>query len=295
MFALLVISFLFLTKAEADMVKVKGLGNIEGIIERETEKTVKLRVETGKIILNRDEIVSINKASKEENELIRQKWGIKGEGTQKLQKYTSKTYITKQRGRPGKISIMRCDDNIHSYAVRLPSDYGQKESYPVLFCFDPGGDGNAAVRNFAFASDLYGWIVVGSLDAKNGPWKPILKAQEAMLKDIKNRYTVDQDKYYAAGFSGGAGMSYTIAYNNPNNFKGVIACGGGLGQGKIAKNIAVYHCVGKADRCAIKEIKKVYKKLERKGVASRTHIFVGGHSYPPNNVLRDAVSWIASR
>jgi predicted peptidase len=66
----------------------------------------------------------------------------------------------------------------------------------------------------------YQWILVGSLDAKNGPWDPILKAQDAMLKDIKQKYYIDTNSFYAGGMSGGARMSYTIAYRYPGHFKG---------------------------------------------------------------------------
>jgi len=202
-----------------------------------------------------------------------------------------KTIVSVKR-KAGSVSIVKCDDGVHSYAVCLPSDYEKREKCPVIFCFDPGGDGKLAVRKFAFSAEKYGCIIVGSLDAKNGPWKTILKTQSTMLDDIAKRYKTDEKKYYAAGFSGGARMSYTIAYNNPSKFKGVIACGGGFGLGTISKDVAVYHCAGNADSAGMSEVKKKHLELQRNGVKSELKVFSGGHNWPPDIVIKQALDWL---
>lgn len=318
----LTILCLFVSSTWADVIKIKDGGRIEGIIQQEGDGKVVVEIKYGKITFAEDVIESISRVSKEKNDALRRKWEEEKKKAKKSRERayermakksakksaakdtvkihrktpvkTAKVRQQKPKRRPGAISIIRCDDNFHSYAVCLPSDYEERGRRPVLFCFDPGGDGTTAVRKFAFAAEKYGWIVVGSLNAKNGPWEPILKAQSAMLKDVKKRYNTDQRKYYAAGFSGGARMSYTMAYKNPSNFKGVIACGAGFGQGSISKKVAVYHCVGKRDS-NLDEVKKAHNTLKRKRAASKLNIFPGGHSYPPDNVLREAVKWIASQ
>lgn len=319
---LFAILYLFLFNAEADVIKIKDGAELNGIIQQETDDKVVIEVRFGKITLTKEDIESIDKASKEENDLLRAKWEKEKQKDEELRQYTDEKAIApeqvkvkpetptttkrpattskktetvkeKPKRRPGAISIVKCDDGIHSYAACLPSNYEQKKKYPVLFSFDPGADGTEAVRKFAFAAEKYGWIVVGSLNAKNGPWDPIIQAQSAMLEDIKKRYSVDREKYYAAGFSGGARMSYTIAYQHPSNFKGVIACGAGFGEGSISKKVAVYHCIGRTDS-NLDEVKKAHAKLERKHIATHLNIFSGGHSWPPDNVLKEAVDWITS-
>jgi len=116
-----------------------------------------------------------------------------------------------------------------------------------------------------------------------------------MLEDIAKRYKTDEKKYYAAGFSGGARMSYTIAYNNPSKFKGVIACGGGFGLGKISKDVAVYHCAGKADSAGMFEVKKSHLELQRNGVNSELKVFSGGHDWPPHIVIKQALDWLMKK
>lgn len=194
----------------------------------------------------------------------------------------------------GTIQIITCSDNQHSYALYLPKNYYKEtREYPVLFCFDPGGNGKIAVNKFIYAGEKYKWILVGSLDARNGPWRQIHNAQEATLKDIEQKYKVDSKTYYATGFSGGARMAYTMAYYHSEQFKGVIACGAGFGLGAIHRNIAVYHCIGSSDP-NLDEVKSAYNQLKYLKVNTELNVFSGGHIWPPPNVITDAVDWVAA-
>lgn len=304
-------ALLFHSHANADVIKLQSGGRIEGIIERETADNVFVEIKFGRMTLKRSDIASIEKASNAYNKSLKERWNkekssakteitpvkietkpqpVKTE-VKKTQPAAQPAKKTPQR-KPGAIAIIKCNDGVHSYAVCLPSDYEKRGECPVLFCFDPGGDGTQAVRRFLFAAEKYGWIVVGSLNARNGPWEPILKAQSAMLQDIPKRYKTNDRKYYAAGFSGGARMSYTIAYNNPSKFRGIIACGAGFGQGSTSKKVAVYNCVGGTDS-NLKEVKNAYAELDKKGVKTELKIFPGGHDWPSDIVLKQAVDWIA--
>ncbi len=192
------------------------------------------------------------------------------------------------------IQIVTCSDNQHTYALYLPQSYSTTGNrFRVLFCFDAGGNGQYAVKQFMYAGLKYQWILVGSRDAKNGPWEPILKAQDAMLNDIKQKYYIDTNSYYAGGMSGGARMSYTIAYRYPQHFKGIIACGAGFGLGNIDRNIPVYHCVGNQDS-NLNEVQNAYNTLRNYYINTRINVFPGGHVWPPTNVINQAIDWLAS-
>ena len=188
------------------------------------------------------------------------------------------------------------DKQTYSYAVRLPPNYNLKTKWPVLFCFDPNGNGEYATQQFAHAADKLGWIVVGSFEAKNGPWEPIISAQEAMLKDIPKRFSVNEKRFYAAGFSGGARMSFLIAYKHPNQFKGVIACGAGFPEiaYRVSKNVAVYRCVGKKDS-NLQEVRDLFGKLRLAGAKEHLHEFEGGHEWPPSDVITQALEWMVKQ
>lgn len=319
-----VVLLLFASCAHADIIKVKNGGKIKGIVQQEGDDKIIVEIKFGHMALSKDDIEFIQRASEIENDSLKEKWekekktkspsenqnkDIVKTGADKSTSASStpqksQTYKKdKEAQYPKQVPmdrplLVRCDDNIHSYAAFLPVD-SDKRKCPVLFVFDPGGDGATAVRRFAFAVRDYGWIVIGSMDARNGPWENILSAQAAMLRDVKTRYNVEQAQYYAAGFSGGARMSYAIAYDNPSNFKGIIGCGAGycsvlVGGRKILKNIAVYHCVGQSDDGARKEINKAFAALKDKGVSTYMNVFSGGHDWPPEHVLKQAVKWLTS-
>lgn len=204
----------------------------------------------------------------------------------------------KEERPPKPVDIISFYDRFrYKYAVRLPPQYNTKTKWPVLFMFDPGANGGEAAYRFAYAVDKLGWIVVGSLDAKNGPWGPIRKAEEAMLKDIPKRFSVDEKRYYAGGLSGGARMAFLIAYNHPTQFKGVIPCAAGFPAGteyEISKNVAVYLCVGEKDS-NLEEVKGVYRKLHTAGAEVYLDEFEGGHEWPPEEVIINALDWIAEK
>ncbi|MCL5072407.1 MAG: hypothetical protein M1308_16180 [Actinobacteria bacterium] len=319
---LLLLLIVFLTiDSNSDEVLLKSGGRVKGIISEENDENIVVKLKSGKVTLNRSDILSIEKDPHGNTELEKE-WeayrekeitnakSVKSKSPS-LNTSVSKTSSPKvasnipsnkepavktaPKYKQGEIFSVTCSDKKHTYSVCMPSNYDGSKRHPVLFCFDPGGNGRNAVDQFSFAAEKYGWIVIGSNDAKNGPWEPILDAQKAMLKDIKTRYNVDNNRFYAGGFSGGARMSYTIAYKNPMSFCGVIACGAGFGEGSISSRVAVFHCVGKNDTNAVKEMNEVYNQLKRRGIATQLKQFDGGHGWPPKSLLEEAVSWIAKQ
>lgn len=337
----LIILFIFLAisivTAKADIICLKSGVKIEGIIEEETDETVIIAINIGKVTYPKTHIESISKSSNEENAKLKEEWAaLKGEreaeqrerekfiaeqktkglifhqgqwitreefeklNEQKTKKEKPKSILEEKASKikPAKLNyIVRCEDGIHMYAVRLPSNYNKRKKFPVLFCFDPGGNGRDAARHFREAADKHNWIVVGSLDSKNGPWEPIFKAHEAMLKDIPKRFSVDTHQFYAAGLSGGAKSAYVIAYKNPTKFKGIIACASAYderafgGSGNLSSKIAVCHTAGKGD-FNLEYIREAHKKLQSIGAKSKLVEFDGGHEWPPPEIISDALNWI---
>jgi len=60
------------------------------------------------------------------------------------------------------------------------------------------------------AAERYGYIVLGSNNSRNGPWKPESEAADAMLQDAQKRFAVDLKRIYFAGFSGGARVARSL-------------------------------------------------------------------------------------
>ncbi|MFA6321356.1 MAG: PHB depolymerase family esterase [Candidatus Omnitrophota bacterium] len=190
-------------------------------------------------------------------------------------------------------SAIKCEDGKHSYIVYLPPDYDPLKKWPVLFCFDSEGAGELIAMLFSSAAINQHWIVVGSLDVKNdSSVNDNMDAQDALLHDVWHRYSIDPERLYTAGFSGGARMAYTMAYRAPDNFRGVIPCADGFGFGEVSKKVAVFHCVGKGD-FRYKEVMDAHKYLTGRGVKSNLKVFEGVHQYPPKEVILEALDWMS--
>src|SRR6266850_2335045 len=53
-------------------------------------------------------------------------------------------------------------DVSQSYALYLPSGYTPEKTWPVIYAFDPDGEGNTPVKLYRDAAEKYGYIVVGT-------------------------------------------------------------------------------------------------------------------------------------
>ena len=107
-------------------------------------------------------------------------------------------------------------DPEQSFALYLPSGYRPGRPNPILYCFDPGGNGSIPVALFREGAEKFGWIVVGSHNSRNGPWEVILRAARTLWLDTHARFAVDDARVYAAGFSGGRGQPAAWAGCSPS-------------------------------------------------------------------------------
>jgi poly(3-hydroxybutyrate) depolymerase len=125
------------------------------------------------------------------------------------------------------------NDSSQSYALYLPSNYTPDRKWPVLYAFDPGARGKTPVERFKEAAEKYGWIVAGSNNSRNGPWRRSADAWSAMTKDTQQRFSIDDTLVYATGMSGGARMALQIAELCQDCLAGVIASGAGFPAGLV--------------------------------------------------------------
>ena len=110
------------------------------------------------------------------------------------------------------VERMEClNDSSQSYALYLPSNYTPDRKWPILYALDPGARGKTPVERFKESAEKYGWILAGSNNSRNGPWRRSADAWSAMTKDTQQRFSIDDDLVYATSFSGGARMAIQIA------------------------------------------------------------------------------------
>jgi hypothetical protein len=181
-----------------------------------------------------------------------------------------------------------------SYALYLPMAYQADRSWPVIYCFDPGGRGYVPVTLFKEGAEKYGYILVSSNNSKNGPWDSILQAARAVWRDTHARLAIDDTRIYTAGFSGGARVACAMGKIFSLKLAGVIACGGGLAEWfspADMKNVPWFGTVGLYD-FNFEEMRKLAGQLHELGVPRRLEIFVGKHQWPPADLCLQAFAWL---
>ena len=117
-----------------------------------------------------------------------------------------------------------------------------------------------------------------------------------MLRDMTEKFNIDQKRISASGFSGGSRFAMSFAMTE-NRISGVIGCGAGLPGNNFSSprgnsGFLYYGIAGKRDM----NLPEMYKLSEflngRPGIISYFRTFAGGHQWPPSELMTGAVEWI---
>jgi len=189
------------------------------------------------------------------------------------------------------------DDPAQSYALYLPSQYAPDRGWPLIYAFDPFGRGKVAVEVYRTAAEKYGYIVAGSNNSKNGPVSSQLAAAQALWLDTHRRFSIDKNRVYVTGLSGGARAATAFAlYCSTCAVAGVIAHGAGYPVMEIKSapandHFAYYAVVGDVD-FNYPEIMTLRRKKDQQGAAFKVKIYPGPHQWAPPEVTEDAIEWL---
>jgi predicted esterase/Flp pilus assembly protein TadD len=185
-------------------------------------------------------------------------------------------------------------DPNQSYALYLPRNYDKSRKWPVLYAFDPGARGRIPVERFKDAAEQFGWIVVGSNNSRNASIQSSIDSWNAIIRDTTDRFSIDDGRAYAAGFSGGARVALTFATQCKDCLAGVIAGGAAFPPGiepSPTMPFAIFAIAGTED-FNFPEIKELDAKLTRMNLAHQIAIWEGRHEWYPSSVALDAVAWM---
>ncbi|MEH6407541.1 MAG: hypothetical protein V7767_09685 [Leeuwenhoekiella sp.] len=117
---------------------------------------------------------------------------------------------------------LEAHDSLHTkYSLFIPSNYDSNTLYPMLFVFDPEGDGMRAAR--LFKSAIGEDFVIAATNEKLGDSLEYnLELGLSMIKDVVNKIRLDPNHIYTTGLDEGArvasGLTFVI-----NNISGVLA------------------------------------------------------------------------
>ncbi len=179
-----------------------------------------------------------------------------------------------------------------SYALYLPSRYTPDRKWPILYAFDPVARGRVPVERFQEAAEKYGYIVVGSLNSRNGPWQVSRDSMQAVWDDTQRRWSIDPKRIYATGFSGGARVASVFALTLPDA-AGLIAVGGGFPESKTPKKLPFpFFGIAGTEDFNYPEMKQVQRDLDAQKSPNRFEVFDGPHRWCPSPVCTVAIEWL---
>ena len=190
--------------------------------------------------------------------------------------------------------VISLSDSSQSYALYLPSSYAPGKKWPMLYALDAAARGELPVSRFKDGAEKYGYIVAGSNNSQNGPIRAIQDAINAVLADTHSRFSLDTDRLYVAGFSGGARAAILVGQALNEKIAGAILCGGGFPpsvkpSASIRFPIAI--AVGTED-CFFPELRALNRILYSFDIPHHFETFQGGHEWPPESVCTRMIEWI---
>jgi dienelactone hydrolase len=186
-------------------------------------------------------------------------------------------------------SVSCADDATQTYALYLPSTYSRDRAWSVLIAFHPAARGRAMVEKYQAAAEQYGYIVAGSNTSRNGPVAVSAASVRAMSGDLGQRFSIDSDRIYLTGLSGGARIAMQVALGN-KNIAGVIASSAGYPDARPRSSVTfpVFGTAG-TDDFNYMEMRQLDRKLTS---PHHLEVFAGGHTLPPDSVALDAIEWM---
>jgi len=192
--------------------------------------------------------------------------------------------------------VMCADDPAQHYSLYLPSTFTPDRAWPVILLFDAGGRGRRGVERYQAGAERYGYIVAGSNNSRNGPWKPSLDAARAMATDVAKRFPADSRRIYTAGMSGGARVAMMVALHpelmagRNHGVAGVLASSAGFPPGEARESVPfpVFATAGTDDFNYL-EVRALDRAL--KG-PRRVVIFEGGHTWLPVEAATEGIEWL---
>ncbi|GGA88816.1 hypothetical protein GCM10011511_10060 [Puia dinghuensis] len=185
------------------------------------------------------------------------------------------------------ISPVICQaDPTQSYALYIPLSQKKGGVLPVVYFFDPHGDGSLPVKRYKLLADKYGFILVGSNNSKNGnDWATTGNIWAKLAEDTRRRLTIDGNRVYVCGFSGGAKVAGYVAIQHPG-VRGVIAGGAGLPDGVSAGDFpfSFTALAGEGDM-NLTDLVAFSSELDKTRTRHRIIVFDGKHEWAPLAVM----------
>jgi predicted esterase len=193
------------------------------------------------------------------------------------------------------------DPRFH-YAAYIPPGYRRTAPAPLLIILDPKGRALVPLNIVRGIAARVGWIVLSSYEsASDDTTAPNAAAVNVMLTDAQAMLNVDQRRIYLAGFSGLARAIWPFANAMSGGVAGIISAGASgpldalwrIANADVPKYDVVL-AAGNED-FNFDEVRFEYARLADLGAPVRFETFTGGHDWPSDSTMNNAIAWLEAR
>lgn len=186
-------------------------------------------------------------------------------------------------------------DPSQSYALYVPTTYRPDRKWPILYAFDSRYRGTLVAERFRAGAEKYGYLVASSNNsASDGPPGPNVAAMRALWSDTHARFSIDDRRVYATGFSGTVRFACNMALSAPGTIEGIIGAGAGFPfETRPTKDTPFVFFGTMGDRdFNYYEMVDLDEQMSALGLHHRIELFPGAHEWMPEELATRALGWM---
>jgi predicted esterase len=192
------------------------------------------------------------------------------------------------------------DSTAQRYELYVPASVDPRKPAPLVL-FISAGNGPAGGANFRPLCDAVGAIFASPHNAGNNVDMPQrMRTILDVLDDVRRRYTIDADRTYVGGISGGARVACSLAFSLPEYFGGIVPCCGAESlrdeswlRQRAVDRLSVALMTGETDFNRAEMERLRFNLLSVYGVRTKVWTVAGlGHGIPKTAELSAAWQWL---
>ncbi len=205
--------------------------------------------------------------------------------------------IVEERFKTGQVieNVICKTDPSQNYTLYLPSTYLAEKKFPVIYAFDPHASGKLPVTLYKELAEQYNYIIIGSNNSKNGnSWEESQTIAAKLFADAGSRLSIDPQRIYLLGFSGGARVANTLTIVN-GAINSVICCGAAApvaNSSSPRNNYCFMGITGNEDFNYIEMKKYDMVDLAGHNIKHTLITFSGKHEWPSKAIMDEAFWWL---
>jgi predicted esterase len=187
-----------------------------------------------------------------------------------------------------------------SYELYVPPGINPRQPH-ALILHVPAGNRSDGWMHWQSVCQRHGVMLAGVHNAGNSvPMEARARVVLDVLDDVRRRFSIDPDRTYITGHSGGGHAASCIAYALPELFGGHIPICGTWNlrvqpmlRQRVSERLSVAVLTGATDFNRPELEREFYPILREQGVRAQLWVYPGmGHAYPNSGQLDQVFKWV---